>query len=72
MLRLKESKSLNRRGNANRAGTVYWFADTACVGSAPAGKDLPWSPPTAGRHTLSAVDAAGTADTREVPVEFAP
>ncbi len=72
VLRLKESRALNLRANANRAGTVYWFADTAYVGSAPAGKDLPWSPPSAGRYTLSAVDAAGGADTREVSIEFAP
>jgi penicillin-binding protein 1C len=72
VLRLKDSGALNLRANASRAGTVYWFADTAYLGSTPAGKDLPWSPPAAGRYTLSAVDAAGTADTREVSVEFAP
>jgi membrane carboxypeptidase/penicillin-binding protein PbpC len=31
-----------------------------------------WSPPAAGKYTLSAVDAQGTADTRQVSVEFAP
>ena len=72
VLRLKDGNTLNLRANANRAGTVYWFADTAYLGSARAGKDLPWAPPNAGRYTLSAVDAAGTADTREVSVEFAP
>ncbi len=72
VLRLKDATALTLRANASRAGTVYWFADSAYLGSAPAGKDLPWSPPAAGRYTLSAVSAAGTADTREVSVEFAP
>ena len=72
VLRLRDGNTLNLRANANRAGTVYWFADTAYLGNARAGKDLPWAPPNAGGYTLSAVDAAGTADTREVSVEFAP
>jgi len=72
VLRLKNQPALTLRANAGRAGSVYWFADSAFVGSVAAGKDLVWSPPAAGRYTLSAVDAQGVADTREVSVEFAP
>jgi penicillin-binding protein 1C len=72
VLRLKETRSLNLRANAGRQGPLYWFADAAFVGSASPGKDLVWQPPAAGRYTLSAVDAQGVADTREVSVEFAP
>jgi len=72
VLRLKSAPALSLRANAGRAGTVYWFANSAFVGSAAAGKDLVWVPPAAGKYTLSAVDAQGVADTREVSVEFAP
>jgi len=72
VLRLKSPPPLSLRANAGRAGTVYWFADSAFVGSVAAGKDLVWVPPAAGKYTLSAVDAQGVADTREVSVEFAP
>jgi penicillin-binding protein 1C len=72
VLRLKSAPTLTLRANAGRAGLVYWFADSAFVGSVAAGKELVWSPPAAGKYTLSAVDAQGTADTREVSVEFAP
>jgi penicillin-binding protein 1C len=72
VLRRKETRSLNLRANAGRQGPLYWFADAAFVGSASPGKDLVWQPPAAGRYTLSAVDAQGVADTREVSVEFAP
>ena len=72
VLRLKSPPPLSLRANAGRAGTVYWFADSALVGSVAAGKDLVWVPPAAGKYTLSAVDARGVADTREVSVEFAP
>ena len=72
VLRLKSPPPLSLRANAGRAGTVYWFANSAFVGSAAAGKDLVWVPPAAGKYTLSAVDAQGVADTREVSVEFAP
>ena len=72
VLRIGHDKRLNLRANATRAGPVYWFADTAFVGSAPAGKDLSWLPPAAGRYTIAAVDAAGAGDTREIAVEFAP
>jgi len=72
VLRLKSAPTLTLRANAGRAGSVYWFADAAFVGSVAAGKDLVWSPPAAGKYTLSAVDAQGAADTREVSVEFAP
>ena len=72
VLRLKSAPTLTLRANAGRAGAVYWFADAAFVGSVAAGKDLVWSPPAAGKYTLSAVDAQGVADTRDVSVEFAP
>lgn len=72
MLRVHHDKRLNLRANASRAGPVYWFADAAFVGSVPAGQDLSWLPPAAGRYTIAAVDAAGASDTRDIAVEFAP
>ena len=72
VLRLKGAPTLTLRANAGRSGSVYWFADSAFVGSVAAGKDLVWTPPAAGRYTLSAVDAQGNADTRDVSVEFSP
>ena len=72
VLRLKQAPALTLRANAGRSGPLYWFADSAFVGSASAGKDLAWLPPAAGRYVLSAVDAQGISDTREVSVEFAP
>ena len=64
--------ALTLRANAGRQGLLYWFADSAYVGAVSPGKDLTWQPPAAGRYVLSAVDAQGVADTREVNVEFAP
>ena len=72
VLRLSHSPALNLRANAGRSGLLYWFADSAYLGTAKPGQDLVWRPPAAGRYTLSAVDAQGVADTREVAVEFAP
>lgn len=71
VLRVKQATPLTLRANAARQGQVYWFADAAYLGQAAAGKDLSWQPPAAGRYLLSAVDAQGVADTREVSVEFA-
>jgi len=70
VLRVKQMAPLTLRANAARQGQVYWFADAAYLGQAAAGKDLSWQPPAAGRYLLSAVDAQGVADTREVAVEF--
>lgn len=72
VLRLSHSPALTLRANAGRQGQLYWFADSAYVGTVNPGKDLAWEPPAAGRYVLSAVDAQGVADTREVSVEFAP
>jgi penicillin-binding protein 1C len=72
VLRLSHSPALNLRANAGRSGLLYWFADSAYLGTASPGQDLVWQPPAAGRYTLSAVDTQGVADTREVAVEFAP
>ena len=72
VLRLSHAPALNLRANAGRSGLLYWFADSAYLGTAAPGQDLVWQPPAAGRYTLSAVDAQGVADTREVAVEFAP
>ncbi len=72
VLRLKQYSPLILRANAGRAGLLYWFADAAYIGSALPGKDLAWQPPAAGRYTVSAVDAQGASDKREVVVEFAP
>ena len=72
VLRIAKLTPLSLRANAAQAGPLYWFADSAFVGEAQAGKDLSWSPPTAGRYVLSVVDAQGVTDTREVAVEFAP
>ena len=54
---LERRIALTLRANASRQGPLYWFADSAYLGSASAGKDLVWQPPVAGRYTLSAVDA---------------
>lgn len=70
VLRVRQATPLTLRANAARQGPVYWFADAAYLGQAAAGKDLSWQPPAAGRYRLSAVDAQGVADTREVAVEF--
>ncbi|MES2889921.1 MAG: penicillin-binding protein 1C [Pseudomonadota bacterium] len=73
LLRLSQPTPLNLRANAARAGTpLYWFAEAAYLGQSAPGKDLPWTPPAAGRYLLSAVDDQGQTDTREVQVEFAP
>ena len=72
VLRVSQETRLTLRANARRQGPLYWFADAAFLGSTPAGKDLPWQPPTTGRYTISAVDASGASDSREIAVEFAP
>ncbi|TDP72309.1 penicillin-binding protein 1C [Roseateles toxinivorans] len=70
VLRVKQATPLTLRANAARQGLVYWFADAAYLGQSATGKDLSWQPAAAGRYLLSAVDAQGVADTREVAVEF--
>jgi penicillin-binding protein 1C len=72
VLRVAQSKALSLRANAGRAGPLYWFADSAYVGSSGPGQDLAWQPPAAGRYRLSVVDAQGVTDTRTVSIEFAP
>jgi penicillin-binding protein 1C len=72
ILRLTSPSPLALRANSTQSGPIYWFADSAFVGQAPAGTDLHWSPPLAGRYSLNAVDAQGASDSREVWVEFAP
>jgi penicillin-binding protein 1C len=72
VLRAGHPAPLGLRANAASAGPLYWFADNAYLGSAAAGAELPWSPGAAGRYTLSAVDAQGQSDQRDVVVEFAP
>jgi len=72
VLRVSHDTRLSLRANARRQGPLYWFADAAFLGSTPAGKDLSWQPPTSGRYTISAVDAGGISDSREIAVEFAP
>lgn len=48
---------------------LFWFADGALVGRAPAGKPLFW-PPRPGRSTMRVVDDQGRGDTREIEVAF--
>lgn len=72
VLRIGRGAGLNLRAITSRPGPVYWFADAAFLGSAPAGGNLAWQPPAAGTYTLTAVDADGAADTRPISVEFAP
>lgn len=72
VLRVSHDKHLTLRANARRRGLLYWFADADFLGSTPAGMDLLWLPPVAGRYTVSAVDSSGASDTREIAVEFAP
>ncbi len=70
LLRLKDATPISLRANAG--GTVYWFADSAFLGTAERGQALAWMPTRAGRSTLSAVDAGGASDSREVVVEILP
>jgi penicillin-binding protein 1C len=72
VLRVSHDPRLTLRANTRRPGLLYWFADAAFLGSTAAGKELLWQPPAAGRYAISAVDAAGASQTREVRVEFAP
>ena len=72
VLRLSQTPALTLRANAPRQGPLYWFADSAYIGTESPGRDLMWRPPAAGRYVLSALDAHGTADSREVNIEFAP
>ncbi|MCM2304259.1 MAG: penicillin-binding protein 1C [Elusimicrobia bacterium] len=51
------------------AGELYWFADGALLGSAPAGKPLFWTP-RPGRSVVRVVDDQGRGDAREVEVAF--
>jgi len=52
------------------ARTLFWFVDDAYVGEAKAGQALFWPTPTAGRHSVRAVDDHGRADLRELRVEI--
>ena len=72
VMRLAQPTPLTLKANAARQGTLYWFADTAFVGTTLAGKALEWTPARAGRVLLAAVDEQGATDTREVMVEYAP
>jgi penicillin-binding protein 1C len=72
VLRIGQPEPLSLRANAARQGPLYWFADDAFVGQVPAGRELSWSPPAAGRYILSVVDGLGLTETREVAVEFMP
>jgi penicillin-binding protein 1C len=72
VLRISAPTPITLRANAAQAGSIYWFADAAFVGQTQAGQELNWAPPQAGRYTVSAVDAQGVSDSREVVIEFAP
>jgi len=48
---------------------LYWFADGALVGRAPAGKPVFWTP-RPGKSTVRVVDDQGRADARGVEVAF--
>lgn len=72
VLRLSRLVPLSLRANAGRQGPLYWFADDGFVGETVAGRGLAWSPPAAGRYTLSVVDAEGLTETRDVVIEFTP
>jgi penicillin-binding protein 1C len=51
------------------ARELYWFADGALVGRAPAGKPVFWTP-RPGRSTVRVVDDQGRGDARDVEVAF--
>jgi penicillin-binding protein 1C len=72
ILRIQHPTPLLLRANANKQGTIYWFSDSAYLGTTISGQDLLWQPPQAGRYTLTSVDETGASDTRVVAVEFAP
>lgn len=50
------------------ARLVYWFVDSAYIGSARPGESLFWLPPGPGQVTIRAVDDRGRADTRELRI----
>jgi penicillin-binding protein 1C len=72
-LRIGRPVPLSLRADA-ASGTesVYWFAGSAYLGRAPFGESLGWLPSQPGRYLLRAVDDRGSADTRELVVDWVP
>jgi penicillin-binding protein 1C len=72
-LRIGRSVPLSLRADA-ASGTesMYWFAGSAYLGRAPFGESLAWLPAQPGRYLLRAVDDRGSADTRELVVDWVP
>lgn len=63
--------ALQAHATGSRA-RIFWLDGDSLIGSVPSGEVLPWSPGSAGRHLLRAVDEGGRADVREVVVEVLP
>jgi len=72
-MRINHMAPLSLRADA-AAGTqaVYWFAGSAYLGRAAFGEGLAWLPSQAGHYLLRAVDDRGSADTRDLAVDFVP
>jgi penicillin-binding protein 1C len=51
----------------NARDPLYWFVDSAYLGTSPASVPLSWKP-VAGRHTIRAVDELGRVDARTIKV----
>ena len=52
------------------AHEIHWFADETYLGSAAASAPLAWSPHSAGRYLVRAIDDHGRSDSREVRVDM--
>jgi len=62
-------ETLNLEAAAETArDQVYWFVDSAYLGTSAASTPLPWKP-VVGRHTIRVVDELGRADSRVIEVE---
>jgi len=72
-LRLGKRTTIALRAHATGAGAkIFWFDGNSLIGNVASGEALPWSPTSAGRHLLRAVDEVGRTDTRELVVEVLP
>jgi penicillin-binding protein 1C len=63
----KQRVMLRATTSSSDAPQIWWFVDQSPVGTCPAGQSLAW-PPTAGSHTIRAVDETGKAATVQIVV----
>lgn len=64
----RASDALNLEASSESArDRVYWFVDSAYLGTSPASTPLLWKP-VVGRHTIRAVDELGRADAHVINI----